>query len=71
MVPVDMIHNIYRLVLDDKLAAAPLRDPEHALDSKLRLVDVVVGLGVVNSNQLTLCVQQSRNRHRSMGIAIR
>lgn len=29
-----MVHNIYRLALDDKLALAPLRSPEFALDSE-------------------------------------
>lgn len=38
----DMVHNIYRLILDDKLAAAPLRDPEHALDSRLGPVDPIL-----------------------------
>lgn len=55
MVAADMVHNIYRLLLENKLVAAPLRDPEHALDSKLRLVDMAVGIGMVNINQLNLC----------------
>lgn len=31
----DFSHALYRLMLDDKLAAAPIREPEHALDSEL------------------------------------
>lgn len=30
----DLAHTIYRLIFDGRLAEAPLRDPEHALDSE-------------------------------------
>lgn len=56
----DLGHNIYRLLLDDKLVAAPLRDPEHALDSKRRFVNVDLGMReTTDSSQLIRCVEKS------------
>ncbi|KAJ4392306.1 hypothetical protein N0V93_005931 [Gnomoniopsis smithogilvyi] len=43
MAAADMVHNIYRLLLDDKLAAAPLRSPEYALDTEENPTCEVIG----------------------------
>lgn len=65
MIPcADFSHEIYRLILDNKLAEAPIRSPEYALDSELCWNHILCMRSDLKN------MSDSRNRNRYLGIAI-